>query len=216
MTVQLLDSVGNVLATTTTDANGAYLFPNLGPGTYKVKFTPSSDYYFSPQNVASDDTIDSDADETSGVTGDITIVSGVAQIQWDAGMIKYGCISGYKLDYCLKKKGKPAGLSGWIIYIDEPPYNGQRDPNERYVTSSADPTKLGYYEFCGLKPGSYRIREELKPVWETHLPASIDVDLLCGADKTNQNFENLAFHSISGHKYEFDGITNKKPVPIGT
>ena len=37
VTVDLLDNAGNVVATTTTDAHGAYAFTNLEEGTYKVR-----------------------------------------------------------------------------------------------------------------------------------------------------------------------------------
>ena len=36
----LLDTAGNVIATTTTDANGSYVFDNLLPGDYIVEFIP--------------------------------------------------------------------------------------------------------------------------------------------------------------------------------
>ena len=38
VTVELKDTDGNVLATTTTDAAGNYLFADLDPGEYKVEF----------------------------------------------------------------------------------------------------------------------------------------------------------------------------------
>jgi protocatechuate 3,4-dioxygenase beta subunit len=37
VTVKLLDSNGNVVATATTDANGNYLFKDLVPGNYSVQ-----------------------------------------------------------------------------------------------------------------------------------------------------------------------------------
>ncbi len=40
--VNLLDSTGKVIATTTTDANGYYLFPNLPAGTYTAQIAPSN------------------------------------------------------------------------------------------------------------------------------------------------------------------------------
>ena len=38
--VDLLDAAGNIIATTTTDANGNYLFENVPSGTYSVAFDP--------------------------------------------------------------------------------------------------------------------------------------------------------------------------------
>ena len=38
--VELFDGAGNPVASTTTDANGEYLFENLLPGDYYVVFTP--------------------------------------------------------------------------------------------------------------------------------------------------------------------------------
>ncbi len=44
VTIQLLDAAGNVLQTTTTDANGDYLFSNLRPGQYSVREIQPTDY----------------------------------------------------------------------------------------------------------------------------------------------------------------------------
>ena len=44
VTVTLTDEEGNVVATTTTDANGNYRFTGLPPGTYIVTFTPPPGY----------------------------------------------------------------------------------------------------------------------------------------------------------------------------
>jgi MYXO-CTERM domain-containing protein len=44
VTITLSDEDGNVLATTTTDANGDYRFPGLQPGTYVVTVEPPLGY----------------------------------------------------------------------------------------------------------------------------------------------------------------------------
>jgi LPXTG-site transpeptidase (sortase) family protein len=86
VTVHLLDSGGNTISTTTTDASGFYHFTNLTPGTYSVQFVAPAGYNFSPQNVGSDDAIDSDANTTTGITGQYTLISGETNNSVDAGL----------------------------------------------------------------------------------------------------------------------------------
>ena len=60
--VNLLDCEGNELATTTTDANGNYLFADLDPEVdYIVEFELPDGYEFSPADAGGDDALDSDA-----------------------------------------------------------------------------------------------------------------------------------------------------------
>ena len=75
-----------------TGSNGLYLFTGLTPGDYYVKVTPPSGYLFSPQNVAADDTIDSDANVTTGVMPTTTLSSGEDDRSWDAGVYKAGIV----------------------------------------------------------------------------------------------------------------------------
>ena len=86
VTVTLKDSDGNVVDTDTTDANGAYTFDDLDPGDYTVEFTlPGSDWSFSPQDNAGNDTTDSDADPNSGEVS-VDLSSGENDDTVDAGM----------------------------------------------------------------------------------------------------------------------------------
>ncbi|WP_200240875.1 SdrD B-like domain-containing protein [Thiohalocapsa halophila] len=80
------DADGNAVTGTTTDANGQYLFDNLVPGCYEVTFTPSRE--LTEANTAGvDDAADSDADPTTGSTGQIQLPSGVYDDTWDAGLL---------------------------------------------------------------------------------------------------------------------------------
>ena len=63
VTVNLLDSAGNVVATTTTDANGAYSFTKLPAGYYTVKVVVSGDL----ANLDQTEDPDGIADSASGV-----------------------------------------------------------------------------------------------------------------------------------------------------
>ena len=66
-TVELLDASGAVIATTTTDSNGDYLFSNIFAGDYSVRFESQELKEFVKQddpNANGDDTNDSDVDST--------------------------------------------------------------------------------------------------------------------------------------------------------
>ncbi|MFD9702102.1 SdrD B-like domain-containing protein [Lentzea sp. NPDC059081] len=75
-------------ATTTTDADGKYLFGGLDDGTYSVCFTLPAGYAFSPKDAGGDDAKDSDADGASGCTATTTVGPGKRQdLTLDAGMV---------------------------------------------------------------------------------------------------------------------------------
>jgi DNA-directed RNA polymerase II subunit RPB1 len=74
--VSLLDGDGKTVATTTTDANGRYIFDNLPAGTYQVKFQLTPDqaakYSFTSLNKGAAGT-DSDANPNTGLTKTFTL-----------------------------------------------------------------------------------------------------------------------------------------------
>ena len=89
VTVKLYDSANNVIASTTTDANGKYLFDNLTAGNYTVEFVKSTlatGFNFSPQGAATTPDKDSDANVTTGKTGTITLTEGQTNNDVDAGV----------------------------------------------------------------------------------------------------------------------------------
>ncbi len=86
VTVNLLDAGGAVIASTATDANGTYLFPDLPPGDYTVEFIAPPGRVFTVANVGSDAT-DSDADPATGRTGVITLGLGVDVVDVFAGVV---------------------------------------------------------------------------------------------------------------------------------
>ncbi len=85
VTVTLYDQDGDVLATTVTDENGNYLFDELCAGTYSVGFGQTDGFIFTLSN-AGDDAVDSDADPTSGRTGNYTLGVGESNLTVDAGL----------------------------------------------------------------------------------------------------------------------------------
>ncbi|MGB3918864.1 MAG: SdrD B-like domain-containing protein, partial [Thiothrix litoralis] len=89
VTVKLYRKSDNrLLGAKLTDSAGNYFFANeLAAGTYYLEFTKPAGYQFTPQDAGTDPALNSDADPTTGRTGDITVVAGIPQTQWDAGLI---------------------------------------------------------------------------------------------------------------------------------
>ncbi len=88
ITVYLLDDMGVMIDSMLTDMDGMYLFADLTPGTYEVRFDLLPDHVFSPRNAAMDDATDSDADLVTGRTGLISLAAGQNDLTWDAGMFR--------------------------------------------------------------------------------------------------------------------------------
>lgn len=84
-TVNLLQN-GQLVATTSTNANGEYSFSNLVPGTYSVQVVPPAGYTLSPRDAGSDDAIDSDVDPGTGQSEPFTLTSGQNLAGPDAGL----------------------------------------------------------------------------------------------------------------------------------
>lgn len=85
VTVNLLDCFGNILDTTTTDADGYYSFTGLLPGDYNIQIVIPDGYTLSPQDQGADDAKDSDAD-ASGAMICTTLEPGENDLSWDAGL----------------------------------------------------------------------------------------------------------------------------------
>ncbi len=81
------DGAGNpVNESTTTDANGFYLFDDLNPGTYKITFaSPGGGYIPSPQDQGGNDLTDSDGNPGTLMTINTVLESGESDLSWDQG-----------------------------------------------------------------------------------------------------------------------------------
>jgi len=90
--VMLMDGVtGSILASTTTDAAGLYLFTGISDGSYRVRVIPVINYVnytlsLRDVNGNASDSFDSDVDINSGVSGSV-LVSGGMDVPIDAGLV---------------------------------------------------------------------------------------------------------------------------------
>lgn len=85
--VNLLNEIGAVISTTTTDANGMYLFDDLPAGDYAVEFIAPDGFVFTTNDTGSTDENDSDADPNTGITPTNTLNLGDQDYTYDAGFI---------------------------------------------------------------------------------------------------------------------------------
>ena len=152
--VELYNCTTNVLVdTTTTDANGTYMFANLMPGSYRVKFVAPG-YIVTPPFQGSNVELDSNAD-AYGLSGCIDLESGETNKTVDVGL--YLPCTGTIGDFVwndldqngIQDAGEP-GLPGVTVTLSGTSY-GQ--PVSITTTTNAS----GLYQFTGLCTGSYSV-----------------------------------------------------------
>ena len=148
VSIQLRDSSGKLIATTTTDANGQYRFENLSPGEYQIFEVQPDGLFQGGQRVG---------------TGDGRVLG--------QDLLGVRLAAGQNLrdyNFC---EVPPASIGGKVWQESDP--NGNFEPgdvpipgvlvelisdsNEVLATDRTD--ALGEYHFTGLRPGVYSVRE---------------------------------------------------------
>ncbi len=154
VTVNLLDASDNVIATTTTDGNGHYVFDGLPAGTYTVEFVAPG-YTFSDKGQGGDTATDSDADPATGKTDPIVLNAGEKNSDIDAGISVPGQLPASISNFVwndsnqngIQDAGEP-GIGGVTVTL-----YAANDTNTPLSTVLTDPS--GNYAFNGLLPGDY-------------------------------------------------------------
>ena len=78
----------SMIATTTTDADGFYMFDSLDAGDYYLGFELPDDYLFTMMDQGGDDELDSDVDPETGTTDCFTLTTDQTNMTLDAGLIE--------------------------------------------------------------------------------------------------------------------------------
>jgi fimbrial isopeptide formation D2 family protein/uncharacterized repeat protein (TIGR01451 family) len=196
VTVALLDSTGKIIATTTTDANGNYLFPGLPDGTYSVWVNDTGGVLKGLKQTADPDTT---LDSRSTVT-----LSGADNLNQDFG-------------YTPQVQTAATAVIGDTIFLDSNG-NGTPDAGEGLqgvvvrLYDSTGTTLLattttdvnGHYYFGGLPDGTYVVKVDTTtlPGGGAGLSNSVDPDggtanqstvtISNHADNLNQDFGYVA------------------------
>ena len=146
VTVDLLDNAGNVVATTTTDASGAYTFTNLEEGTYKVRVRkegPIADL---------DQTEDPDATKDN-TSGDITLeLNDPIKENVNFGYISDNSISGTVYRDDNRSGALNSGESGY------PEQTVQLLDKDGTVIATTKTDANGMYSFDKLPDGTYSVK----------------------------------------------------------
>ncbi|MBS0450573.1 MAG: hypothetical protein JSS14_04620 [Proteobacteria bacterium] len=79
--------IGALLSTQVTDAKGNYLFADLPPGDYTVRFVAPDGTVLTSANSGFNDQLDSDADASSGFSGIYSLRAGDQNTSVDAGIV---------------------------------------------------------------------------------------------------------------------------------
>jgi subtilisin-like proprotein convertase family protein len=148
VTVRLLDGAGAEISTTTTAADGSFLFSDVPAGVYALGFIPPAGFLFSPHDQG-DDARDSDADMTTGRTITTTLEAGEIDLTWDAGMSRAAALGDYVWEDSNVNGIQDDGASG----IPDVTVNLYRCDGDLVDTTTTDAS--GYYSFTDVLAGSY-------------------------------------------------------------
>lgn len=177
VTVQLYTSANVLTATTTTNALGYYVFNNVLPGTYYVKFsgTPAG-YNVVTADAGADDTKDSDVTGANGAgtTASFTLIADAVNMTIDAGLRATTALNsiGDFVWYDLNKNGiqdpGEAGVPGITVTL----YNATTGAVVKTTTTNAQ----GLYMFTDVAAGSYTIGFSNLPAGYAFSPADAGAD----------------------------------------
>jgi len=186
----LYDAAGQLIRTGQTDQDGTITWNGLGCGNYTVVETLQAGWA-----------------NSTPLSQQVTVGNPcgngqAAQVRF--GNYLLGKISGHKYedpngDGNLAD-GRP--LSGWVIHLKGTDWWG--GVVDRTTTTNGS----GYYEFTGLKPGTYNLTEEIQPGWtQTKAPGA--VVLAPEGVSENNDFGNFKCFTVRGHKWldeDGDGV----------
>ncbi len=202
--IRLIDSSGNEVARTTTDADGRYTFSNIAPGDYSL-VEEQPDGYFDGDAVpgSAGGTVDN-----PNTISKVTLTPGEDATDYDFCEIEPSSISGFVyVDQdgdCIHDEGEPP-LVGVTIEL--------RDAQGKVIETTVTDVN-GYYVFDNLMPGDYSVYEHQPDGYfhggqtlgsgggEVLDDDHLGVQLGAGSELVNYDFCELAPASISGSVWQ--------------
>jgi protocatechuate 3,4-dioxygenase beta subunit len=206
LTLTGADDLGNpVTATTTTAADGSYVFGNLRPGTYSIKETQPAAYFDGKDTLGSlGGTVSNDLFSNIGLS------SGVNGINYNFGELPPSSLAG-KVYADANNNGAldPGEVGIGAVTVTLTGTDDLGNPVTAATTTAAD----GSYVFGNLRPGTYSIKETQPAAYFDGKDSlgsqggTVSNDLFSnialsgGANGINYNFGELLASSIAGKVY---------------
>lgn len=215
---------GTLLATTFTDAMGNYIFNNLVPNDYKIRFNLPSGYAFSPANSGSNDAFDSDADASrGGITAVYPLWGGGSlgyrEVTADAGMFNNSvspssvAIIGDRVWNDLNRDGVQTigeiGVPGITVEL----YN-----NSGTLVATTFTDFDGLYQFVDVAPGTYRVRFTNIPNGFSLSPKGLGGNTATDSDAEPSTGFTDPFSVVGGNSYLTldQGLIQGLPAGLGS
>jgi len=150
-----------IMRTMFTGPTGMYVFDGLAPGTYQVTFEKPDGYNPTSQDTGSDESLDSDADVVTGMTGFYTLDNGDYDPTVDAGY--YGCVNiGNFVWYDLDKDGiqntNDGGFPNVLVRLLSTGTDGIPCNADDFIVDFETTNTAGNYQFECVEPGEYYVQ----------------------------------------------------------
>lgn len=153
-TVELFDSLGNFVMTTTTDANGDYCFENLLAGTYSVRETQPAPFLDGQDSIGMVNGVITGS-KTNDRLNNIVLKQGQHGVEYNFGELREAIIEGVVMtdinDNCILEEhlGERPLANVVIQLLDD----------SGAVIDQTRTDVDGTYRFDGLRPGTYSVRQ---------------------------------------------------------
>ncbi len=201
VTVQLLSNSGTVIATTTTDVNGDYIFTNLEAGNYGVRQINLTGY--------------SDVSDTSGLLKDsiisVTLTPGQDSTGNNFVDEQFASISGTVTEDTNNDDSGDTNLANVTVELLD---------NTGAVIATTTTDTNGDYSFADVLPGDYTIRQtnltdylDVKDT-DANNDSQISITLTAGQNSTGNDFVDEQASSISGTVTEDTDDDNNGDNPL--
>jgi uncharacterized repeat protein (TIGR01451 family) len=163
VTVNLLDGVGTVVASTVSGPGGVYAFAGVTPGTYQVEAITAGSTRRSPSGVGGDPALDSDGSPLNGRTAPFSVAAGESNTTIDFGLYRPMTLGNTVWNDInrdgFRDAGEP-GLAGVTVQL----FDASQTPGVDLPLSSVVTDVDGNYLVTGIDPGQYRLYLPNPPV----------------------------------------------------